>query len=225
MTQAAPPEVLAELQSLRKIVDKFRNPYHAFQLIVSSRTKTSISWAVDINTATLGMLSTRICEEYSEFKDSTLSFDFKLRSTANVAPTTNKQLQALLRSRVAQNEMTVTVAVITPTKPFSDWTLKEVWELYGFEHKQADLLHFPPVECHHMPLDNNEILPLLVDNLNRLYRTTPLFLGVAEATRSLCTLYTQYCSRFNLSVHSRFRDYTRTIPRGNVWKRASRLCN
>lgn len=175
-----------ELHCLRKIVQELKYPFHVFKLIVHPKTKTSISWNVDINTATLGMLGNRISKEYFEYKDSGLLFCFKRSNDQIVQPATDEELRQLLCSLVAENEMTVKITVNTPAKPFSDWTLKEVWELYEINVSlEATLHHFPSFECQPITLNNDAILPKMMDSLERLYRTTPIILGSNEATRSL----------------------------------------
>lgn len=87
-------------------------------------------WTVDIDTAAMISLSASISNEYLEFKDSPGSFTFTWGTPKRTHKLlTDKDLRDLLCRLVAHNEMNVWVAVVTPGKAFSDWTLKEAWEL------------------------------------------------------------------------------------------------
>ena len=193
--ETTPVEDQKELHHLRKIVEQLKNPFHVFNLIVEPKRTKAIAWNVDINTATLDMLSELICERYPEYEDSTLLFTFKLHESHTCTPKTNEQLRELLASLVVKDNMTVKILVETPAKSFSDWTLSEVMRLYEIcddmdipdrkgKMKYA-FLYFPKFICNRTPILNEKTLRILMDSVTRFLFTTPLLRVSHEYTHSL----------------------------------------
>ncbi|RPB28507.1 hypothetical protein L211DRAFT_390568 [Terfezia boudieri ATCC MYA-4762] len=75
--------------------------------------------------------------------------------------------------------MTVRISVETPQKPFSEWCLSAVKELYGITGE------FPKYKCGRAPIVNMKTLPSLLDILNEFSIITPILPKSTEATTSL----------------------------------------
>lgn len=128
---------------------------YVFQLIVAPRTNAML-WPVGIDTATVIGLSEAISKEYSGFGDIPFAFTFTWGDPkCTYKLQTDEDLRDLLRHLVLIHQMKFMVRVMTPSKPFSDWSLKEVWQIYEMQDKPM-LQYIPPLECHHTPFADEE---------------------------------------------------------------------
>ena len=101
------------MRRLQEIIQKLTSPSNVFNLIIEPKRSTSIPWNVDINTATLDMLSELIRKKNPEYGDNTLKFTFNHESIP-FSPETDNELRDLLSSLLKQNKMTVKISVQTP---------------------------------------------------------------------------------------------------------------
>ncbi|KAF8446753.1 hypothetical protein BGX38DRAFT_1330734 [Terfezia claveryi] len=100
---------------------------HRFDLIVEPKRILSISWTVNINTATLNELKEKISKEYYPHLDSTLlRLTLKPKSSKPFSPDSDKDLRVLLRDLVQANEKVLIISVETPQKLFSECILNKV---------------------------------------------------------------------------------------------------
>ncbi|KAF8423737.1 hypothetical protein BGX38DRAFT_548806 [Terfezia claveryi] len=142
---------------------------HRFDLIVEPKWILSISWTVNINTATLKELKEKISKEYYPHLDSTLlKLILKPKSSKLFSPDSDKDLRVLLRDLVQANEKVLIISVETPQKPLSEWCLSAVKELYGITGE------FPKYKCGRAPIVNTKTLPSLLDILNEFSIITPI---------------------------------------------------
>ncbi|RPB23955.1 hypothetical protein L211DRAFT_868116 [Terfezia boudieri ATCC MYA-4762] len=177
--ETTPVEDRKELHHLRKIVEQLKED-HRFDLIVEPKRILSISWTVNINTATLNELKEKISKNYYPHLDSTLlKLILKPKSSKPFSPDSDKDLRVLLRDLVQANEKVLIISVETPQKPFSEWSLSAVKELYGI------IGEFPKYKCGRAPIVNTKTLPSLLDILNEFSIITPILHESTEATASL----------------------------------------
>ncbi|RPB24230.1 hypothetical protein L211DRAFT_867989 [Terfezia boudieri ATCC MYA-4762] len=191
--ETTPVEDRKELHHLRKIVEQLKNSFHEkdaelatlkedhrFDLIVEPKRILSISWTVNINTATLNELKEKISKDYYPHLGSTLlKLILKPKSSKPFSPDSDKDLRVLLRDLVQANEKVLIISVETPQKPFSEWCLSAVKELYGI------IGEFPKYKCGRAPIVNTKTLPSLLDILNEFSIITPILHESTEATASL----------------------------------------
>jgi len=136
---------------------------------------------------TLDQLRKKICNEDD---GNSLSFEFKRRDKSTCTPENDEDLRSFLRALMIANEKSVYVSKLSPAKPFSSYTLSQVWRLYGLSDQfnlqretKADVKHFPSFKCNRLPLSNNAIIPQLMEGLETDLLITPLFSG-KEAGKS-----------------------------------------
>ena len=123
--------LVKELDELRAYKERVSNLEHIFYIIIQPRTAQSVPWHVNLNPVKLTDLHTLISKEYPKFGNTTLFFRFRLKDRTTEQPDTDKDLQQLLYRLVTNDEMTIKITVATPAKPYSDWTLPAVRELFG----------------------------------------------------------------------------------------------
>ena len=131
----------------------------------------------------------------------------------------------------------VKVVITTPQKAFSEWKLKEVFELYGLGER-ADLTLLDQFECCREPAQG--CIPGLIDNLKEAYSSTP-FGQSSEATKSIYTwvFLSKIVAVFNSKSDQKFRitpqdpiegpygkgpvDYSINIPASNTIMRITKI--
>ncbi|RIB18600.1 hypothetical protein C2G38_2085316 [Gigaspora rosea] len=92
----------------------------------------------------------------------------------------------MLRQLISENINLFTVFIETPSKPFADWTLPQICQLYGIgEQENASITEFPYFMCGRKDLNDEtsqEIFKTLMNNLDLFYKYTHI---QNEASKSL----------------------------------------
>ena len=177
-----------ELDQLRQLKTRLDEPFITFDLlIVAPKTVTAVSWNVDWHTVTLDQLRKKF---FKEDDGDSLFFEFKRQDKCTCTPENDEELRGFLRALIIANEKSVHVSKLSPAKPFSSYTLSQVWRLYGLSDQfniqremKADVTHFPFFKCKRLPLSNNAIIPHLMEGLETDLLITPLSSG-KEAGKS-----------------------------------------
>ncbi|RHZ44893.1 hypothetical protein Glove_707g47 [Diversispora epigaea] len=147
-------------------------------------------WSININNATLEGLKKTI---YDIHKTPTLAsnnsavLDFG-NGSIKYKPRNDQDFRVMLRQLVSKNDLKFIAYVITPSKPFSEWELQDVCELYGLidEGGDASLDNFPVFTCGSKDLNDRtsqEIFKKLMEVLYFKLGITPVNLN--KASRSL----------------------------------------
>ncbi|KAG9066107.1 hypothetical protein KI688_001326 [Linnemannia hyalina] len=119
-------------------------------------------------------------------------------------PSTDTRFRNIIRQYSRTNTRTLTVALETPTKKYTDFTLKEVNNLYEISNTEAptlsDLPHFTGISTE--PLDSKahkESLRRLLDEIDSRIRAIPSITFSNDATCSayVCSFLTQAVLIFN----------------------------
>ena len=98
----------------------------------------------------------------------------------------------------------VKVVVSTPQKPFSEWKLEEVFELYGLG-ENPNLRLLPEFECCREPVQG--CIPGLIDNLKEAYSSTPL---IQHTSKSIYTWV--FLSKIVAVINSKSDQQFRITP-------------
>ena len=192
-----------ELDELRAF--KKRVYIHLFYVIIQPITVQSVPWHVNLNSVKLTDLHALISKEYPKFGNATLFFQFRLKDHTTEQPDTDKDLQRLLDRLVTNDEMTIKITVTTPAKPYSDWTLPAVRELFSLEKYGS----FPAFSCGSIP-PTAESLKQLENELKLRIMNTPIKIGLPEASRSL------YTYSYLLSAVENFKQQFNVMPEERI---------
>jgi len=209
-TPAAPPAGNQQqlIDNLRAELARTSKLKHTFHLMIKPRTAQSVPWHVDLNSVKLTDLQTLIAKEYPKFEDTTLSFCFRLGNGITDQPSTDQDLQELLRTLVTNNRMIVKIAVTTPTKPYSEWTLPAVCKLFGL----AENGRFPPFSCGNIAPTEASLSQLLRE-LKLRTENTPIDDEQRPAPEASKSLYTY---SYLLAAVDNFKQKFNVLPEQKI---------
>ncbi|KAF8470145.1 hypothetical protein BDZ91DRAFT_39197 [Kalaharituber pfeilii] len=154
ISPALSSELLDELTALLAL--RVNKSVHEFDVVVSPRRKMSFKWLVIIEYATLDHLHAD-----SEYQTPALENDEAVLSILNASGKytlrNDHDLREMLRRSVSKSSFKFTVFIETPSKPFNEWTFREVCELYGISSDlKPDIDVFPVFSCGSADLNSNE---------------------------------------------------------------------
>ncbi|KAF9196896.1 hypothetical protein BGZ49_002675 [Haplosporangium sp. Z 27] len=180
------------------------------KVIVRPNRSESFTWTTDTETTTRKELERAIYAEYPDREDGDAVLaimhprGISQHETGGIErPSDDAQFRNIILQYRKTNANTITVALETPTKKYTDFTLAEVNSLYEISNLESpDILELPSFEgISSEPLDSDlhkESLKRLIDELDSRIRAIPA-LSLNEATRStyVCSFLTQAVLIFN----------------------------
>ncbi|KAF9536735.1 hypothetical protein EC957_009860 [Mortierella hygrophila] len=190
--EAKMEELLMELEDLRggkSIV--------VLNVVVRPNRSECFSWTTDTETTSIKELERAIYDEYPDREDGEAVLAIiHARGTpqheggGTEHPSNDTRFRNIIRQYSKTNTRTLTVALETPTKKYSDFTLKEVNSLYEISNMEtptmSDLPPFTGISTE--PLDSDlhkESLRRLLDELDSRIRAIPS----DTANEAICSAY------------------------------------
>ncbi|CAG8657578.1 7617_t:CDS:2 [Paraglomus brasilianum] len=205
---ASGPATNQEIQNLQAQLaaqqEEFLKSEYAFELIVKPNRKSSFMWVANPSTATLADLTTAIFAKYLALEQLNVVFDFVTEDDDAYSPRNDATFQGMLRQLVAADKRKITVSLETPSKPFSDWELKDVCQLFAItEDTEPGLDSFPDFKCNLANI-NSETEQMALSNLMVELKQRLRFLSLA--TRSI------YVFSYLIAAVSLFEDNFKIRP-------------
>ncbi|KAF9536636.1 hypothetical protein EC957_010257 [Mortierella hygrophila] len=200
--EAKMEELLMEIEDLRGGKDTI-----TLNIIVRPNRTESFPWTTDTETTTLSKLEKAIYAVYPDKEDGEAVLAVihpRGTSEGTEYPSDDAHFRDIIQLYRRTNIKTLTVTLETPTKKYSDFTLKEVNSLYGISNMEtptmSDLPPFTGISTE--PLDSKEhkeSLRRLLDELDSRIRAIPSDTFANEATCSayVCSFLTQAVLLFN----------------------------
>jgi hypothetical protein len=194
--------MLMELESLRGGKDTI-----TLNIVVRPNRTESFPWTTDTKTTTISKLEKAIYAMYPDKEDGEVVLGvIHPRGTSEDTeyPRDDAQFREIIQSYRRTNTKTLTVALETPTKKYSDFTLKEVNSLYRISNMEtptmSDLPPFTGISKE--PLNSKrhkESLRRLLEELDSRIQAIPSDNFANEATCSayVCSFLTQAVLIFN----------------------------
>lgn len=209
-------ELLMEIEDLRGGKDTI-----TLNIVVRPNRTESFPWTTDTETTTLSKLEKAIYAVYPDKEDGeavlavihprgtseaieNYTILCRERVLLTEYPSDDAHFRDIIQLYRRTNIKTLTVTLETPTKKYSDFTLKEVNSLYGISNMEtptmSDLPPFTGISTE--PLDSKEhkeSLRRLLDELDSRIRAIPSDTFANEATCSayVCSFLTQAVLIFN----------------------------
>ncbi|KAG0222145.1 hypothetical protein BGX31_009321 [Mortierella sp. GBA43] len=195
-------EMLTELEDLRGGKDTI-----TLNIVVRPNRIGSFPWTTDTKTTTISKLEEAIYAVYPDKEDGEAVLAVIHPhgiSEGTEYPSSDAHLRDIIQLYRRANIKMLTVALETPTKKYTDFTLKEVNSLYEISNMEtptmSDFLPFTGISTE--PLDSKEhkeSLGRLLDELDSRIRAIPSDTFANEATCSayVCSFLTQAVLVFN----------------------------
>ncbi|KAG0364664.1 hypothetical protein BGX24_004512 [Mortierella sp. AD032] len=191
-------EMLMEMEDLRggkSIV--------VLNVVVRPNRSECFSWTTDTETTSIKELERAIYDEYPDREDGDAVLAIiHARGTpqheggGTEHPSNDTRFRNIIRQYSKTNTRTLTVALETPTKKYSDFTLKEVNSLYEISSMEtptmSDLPPFTGISTE--PLDSDlhkESLRRLLDELDSRIRAIPSLTNETTCSAYVCSFLTQ----------------------------------
>jgi hypothetical protein len=187
------------LEALRQEIEDLRGGKSIVVLNVVLRPNRSecFSWTTDTETTSIKELERAIYDEYPDREDGDAVLAIiHARGTpqheggGTEHPSNDTRFRNIIKQYSKTNTKTLTVALETPTKKYTDFTFKEVNSLYEISNMEtptmSDLPPFTGISTE--PLDSNlhkESLRRLLDELDSRIRVVPL----DTANEATCSAY------------------------------------
>ncbi|GJJ75325.1 hypothetical protein EMPS_07683 [Entomortierella parvispora] len=198
--EAKMEELLVELEDLRGGKSTV-----TFNVIVRPNRTESFPWTTDIETATVEKLEKAIYAAHPDREDGDVVVGIIHSSGGNKEyPSDHAHFRDILQQYWRTNIKTLTVVLETPTKKYTDFTLKEVNTLYDISNMDppniSDLPPFNDISTEALDSDlHKESLRRLLDELDSRIRAIPTDNSSNEATCSayVCSFLTQAVLIFN----------------------------
>ncbi|KAF0429261.1 crinkler family protein [Gigaspora margarita] len=185
ITSSREDELLSEIALLKAQIVKSE---HKFEIIVHPKRKEKLMWTVNVDHASLDGLKKIIYDKYKTpaLENDYAVFEFTCDSI-RYTPRDDGAFRGMLRQLISENINLFTVFIETPSKPFADWTLPQICQLYGIgEQGNASITEFPYFMCGCKELNDDssqKIFKTLMNNLNLFYKYTHIHSN--EASKSL----------------------------------------
>lgn len=180
-------------------------------VILRPNRSECFSWTTDVETTSIKELERAIYDEYPDREDDEAVLAIihargtpQHKGGGTERPSDDTRFRNIIKQYWKTNTRTITVALETPTKKYTDFTLKEVNSLYKISNMEAptmsDLPPFTGISTE--PLVSNlhkESLRRLLDELDCRIRAIPSDTLANEATCSayVCSFLTQAVLLFN----------------------------
>ncbi|CAG8517925.1 2133_t:CDS:2 [Paraglomus occultum] len=206
--ESATGHELELIASLKNEIASLKAQFHEFHVIVHSKLKKGFKWTVNVDHATLEGLKETIYDieqtpTLASNNSATLEFG---NGSIKHKPRNDQHFRDMLRGFISQNELKFIVYIKTPSKPFSDYDLQDVCELYeiGSEDEAASLTRFPSFACGSKDLEDESSQDMLMSVLKFLCGVVPLDFN--ESSRSTYVLpflvagASLYKEKFNINV-------------------------
>ncbi|KAF8924701.1 hypothetical protein BGZ47_003757, partial [Haplosporangium gracile] len=167
------------------------------------------SWTTDTETTSIKELERAIYDEYPDREDGDAVLAIiHARGTSQhegggtERPRDDTRFRNIIKQYWKTNTRTLTVALETPTKKYSDFTLKEVNSLYKISNMEApttsDLPPFTGISTEALDSDlHRESLRRLLDELDSRIRAIPSITNEATCSAYVCSFLTQAVLIFN----------------------------
>lgn len=195
-------ELLMEIEDLRGAKDTI-----TLNIVVRPNRTESFPWTTDTETTTIGKLERAIYAVYPDKEDGEAVLAVihpRGTSEGTEYPSDDAHFRDIIQLYRRTNIKTLTVALETPTKKYSDFTLKEVNSLYRISNMEtptmSDLPPFNDISTEALDSDlHRESLRRLLDELDSRIRAIPSDTFANEATCSayVCSFLTQAVLIFN----------------------------
>lgn len=145
---------MARIAKLLEEIEDLRGGKSIFVLNVVLRPNRSecFSWTTDTETTSIKELERAICDEYPDGEDGDAVLAIiHARGTSQhegggtERPSDDTRFRNIIKQYWKTNTKTLTVALETPTKKYTDFTLKEVNNLYDMSNMEApEIKDLPP---------------------------------------------------------------------------------